>query len=140
MEARLAGAGHPLAGFLVQRMARGGHEVIFGLSSDERFGPVLMFGLGGKYVEVFHDVRFGVPPLGSAEALELVRGIRGIRLLEACAATGRPISTCSPGCSAGWPRSPERYPAIVEIDVNPFLAGARESSLALDARVRVAAP
>ena len=62
--------------------ARGGHEVIFGITTDPRFGPLLMFGLGGKYVEVFQDVRFGVLPLGRSDALDMVRGIRGFKLLQ----------------------------------------------------------
>ncbi len=82
LAARFAAAGAPLEGFLVQEMARGGHETIFGLSTDPRYGPVLMFGLGGKYVEVFRDVRFAVPPLARSEALDVVRGIRGAKLLE----------------------------------------------------------
>ena len=81
MRERLAAAGLRLAGFLVQEMVRGGHEVIFGISTDPRFGPLLMFGLGGKYVEVFQDVRFAVPPLAPHEAHDLVRGIRGFPLL-----------------------------------------------------------
>ena len=54
----MARAGHRVEGWLVQKMVRGGHEVIMGITTDPRFGPLLMFGLGGKYVEVFQDVRF----------------------------------------------------------------------------------
>jgi acyl-CoA synthetase (NDP forming) len=138
MEARLAAAGLTLSGFLVQRMARGGHEVIFGLSSDERFGPVLMFGLGGKYVEVLDDVRFGVPPLGRAEALELVHGIRGIRLLEGVRGEAPADLSLLADVLGRLAALAERFPAIVEIDVNPFLAADRAGSVAVDARVRVA--
>jgi acetate---CoA ligase (ADP-forming) len=60
VEQAVGGAGHRVDGWLLQEMARGGHEVIFGISTDPRFGPILVFGLGGKYVEVFQDVRFGV--------------------------------------------------------------------------------
>ena len=77
MTLRLAGAGVAVDGFLVQGLARGGHEVIFGVTTDPRLGPLLMFGLGGKYVEVFEDVRFAVPPLSAVEAEAAVRGLRG---------------------------------------------------------------
>ena len=138
MTARLARAALAPSGFLVQRMARGGHEVIFGLSSDERFGPVLMFGLGGKYVEVLHDVRFGVPPLTRTEALELVRGIRGIRLLEGVRGDAPSDLGLLADVLGRLAALAERFPAIVEIDVNPFLAADAAGSLAVDARVRVA--
>ena len=82
IEAAVTAAGHRVEGWLLQELVRGGHEVIFGISTDPRFGPLLMFGLGGKYVEVFRDVRFGVPPLTPGEAAEMVRGIRGLPLLE----------------------------------------------------------
>jgi len=82
MDVRLAHAGLRAESYLLQEMASGGHEVIFGVSTDARFGPLLMFGLGGKYVEVFEDVRFGVPPLSREEASDMVHGIRGARLLH----------------------------------------------------------
>ena len=82
MEKRLRAAGSPAREFLLQKLAQGGHEVIFGISTDPRFGPLLMFGLGGKYVEVFRDVRFAVTPLAPSEARNVVRGIRGYPLLE----------------------------------------------------------
>jgi hypothetical protein len=79
---RFAAAGLAVSGFFVQEMAQSGHETIFGVSTDPRFGPVLMFGLGGKYVEVFRDVVFGITPLAPSEASEIVRRIRGVKLLE----------------------------------------------------------
>jgi acetyl coenzyme A synthetase (ADP forming)-like protein len=139
MEDAVRSAGHEPEGYLIQEMVRGGHEVIFGISTDPRFGPLLMFGLGGKYVEVFQDVRFGVTPLYPSEAEEMVRGIRGFKLLEGV--RGEP--------AADLPRLVEtllrlaqlaqRHPRIRELDINPFLAASdREHAKVLDARIRVA--
>ncbi len=138
LAARLGPAGAPLAGYLVQEMARGGHETIFGLSTDPRYGPVLMFGLGGKYVEVFRDVRFAVPPLAPAEAGDVVRGIRGAQLLEGVRGEAGADQELLAGILLRLAQLAERFPEIVELDVNPFLAGDRERSKAVDARVRVA--
>ncbi len=137
----LAGAGHRAEGYLVQGMVRGGHEVIFGISSDPRFGPLLMFGLGGKYVEVFRDVRFGVTPLDAIEAREMVQGIRGIQLLEGV--RGEPPADLDllAEILLRLAQLAQRHPAIQELDVNPFLAAPdRASAKAVDARIRVQRP
>jgi acetyl coenzyme A synthetase (ADP forming)-like protein len=138
MRRDVAAAGHRVAGFLVQEMARGGHEVIFGVTTDPQFGPLLMFGLGGKYVEVFEDVRFGVLPLDAAEAREMVHGIRGIRLLTGVRGeTGADLELLAE-ILLRLAQLVTRHPRIVELDVNPFLAGAtRAAAKAVDVRLRV---
>jgi acetate---CoA ligase (ADP-forming) len=140
MRRSVAAAGYRLAGFLVQQMARGGHEVIFGISTDASFGPLLMFGLGGKYVEVFEDVRFGVLPLDAYEAGEMVRGIRGIKLLTGVRGESGADLELLAEILLRLARLVTRHPRIVELDVNPFLAApARRDAKALDVRLRVAA-
>jgi acetyl coenzyme A synthetase (ADP forming)-like protein len=134
-------AGHRVEGYLVQRMVRGGHEVIFGIATDPRFGPLLMFGLGGKYVEVFEDVRFGVLPLAAAEALEMVQGIRGFKLLEGV--RGEPTANLDQLVEIllRLAQLAKRHPRVRELDVNPFLAGPDpRGAVALDARIRVGDP
>jgi acetyl coenzyme A synthetase (ADP forming)-like protein len=73
--------GIPMDGVYVQEMLPPGREVILGMVRDPTFGPLLMFGLGGIYVEVLRDVAFGVAPLSREEAEEMVRLIRGAKLL-----------------------------------------------------------
>lgn len=136
--ASLAEAGAALDGFLLQQMASGGHEVIFGISTDPRFGPLLMFGLGGKYVEVFQDVRFGVTPLARHEADEMVRGIRGFKLLTGV--RGEPPADLDllVDVLLRLAQLVERHPRVRELDVNPFLAGPdRGSAVAVDVRIAV---
>jgi acetyltransferase len=141
MEAALAAAGHPAASFLVQEMAKGGHEVIFGIAADPRFGPLLMFGLGGRYVEVFQDVRFGVLPLAPREAAEMVAGIRGVKLLQGVRGEPGADLELLAEVLLRLAQLAIRHPRIVELDVNPFLAAHdRAAAKALDARIRVASP
>jgi acetate---CoA ligase (ADP-forming) len=141
MRAAVGTAGHEVEGFLVQKMVRGGHEVIFGISTDPRFGPLLMFGLGGRYVEVFQDVRFAVTPLEATEAGEMIRGIRGFQLLEgvrgeAGADLGRLADVLM-----RLSQLAQRHPRIRELDINPFLAApSREGAMALDARILAGEP
>jgi len=138
MERRITAAGHPLEAFLVQEMARGGHEVIFGITTDPRFGPLLMFGLGGKYVEVFQDVRFAVTPLDAEEAREVIRGIRGFKLLEGVRGEPGADLELLAEILLRLAQLSQRHPRIRELDINPFLAGHdRAIARALDARIRV---
>ncbi len=133
--------GHPIDGYLIQRMVRGGHETIFGLSTDPRFGPLLMFGLGGKYVEVFNDVRFASPPLVPSEAREVVRGIRGFDLLRGVRGEAPADLQILYEVLMRLAQLAERHPTILELDINPFLAGPEASSAkALDVRIRVGDP
>lgn len=69
-------------GVIVTELVKGGIETVVGVSTDELFGPVIMFGLGGVFVEVFEDVTFRVPPFDKAEANRMVREVKGFKLLE----------------------------------------------------------
>lgn len=141
MAERVAAAGHAVEGFLVQEMARGGHEVIFGITTDPRFGPLLMFGLGGKYVEVFQDVRFAVTPLDALEAAEVIRGIRGFKLLQGVRGEAGADLEVLTEILLRLAQLAQRHPRVRELDLNPFLAGPdRNSAVAVDARLRVGAP
>ena len=75
-------------GVLVQELAPEGEEVIVGFSDDPLFGPVVLFGLGGVFVEVLKDVALRVAPLSRADAEEMIREVKGFPLLDG--ARGRP--------------------------------------------------
>jgi len=136
--ASVLASGHRIEGWLVQEMAKGGHEVIFGITTDPRFGPLLMFGLGGKYVEVFQDVRFGVLPLGRSDACDMVRGIRGFKLLQGVRGEAGADLDVLNEILLRLAQLAQRHPRIQEVDINPFLAGAdRAHARAVDARIRV---
>ncbi len=123
-------------GVLVQAMVSGGRETIVGMTLDPQFGPVLMFGLGGIYVEAMGDVVFRVQPVSDVDAREMVRSIRGIRLLEGV--RGEP-----PSDLAALEETIQRVSQLVgdheeirEMDVNPWIAFA-EGGVAVDARITV---
>jgi acetyl coenzyme A synthetase (ADP forming)-like protein len=125
-------------GYLVQQMATGGHELIFGMSTDPRFGPLLAFGLGGRYVEVWRDVRFGVTPLSPSEAREMIEGIRGFELLKGV--RGEPAADLKILIEVllRIAQLAQRHPRIMEFDINPFIAAPdRARARALDVRLRV---
>ncbi|MFN3384380.1 MAG: acetate--CoA ligase family protein, partial [Archaeoglobaceae archaeon] len=71
-----------IEGVMVQKMITGGREVIIGMKRDPYFGNVLMFGLGGIYVEVFKDVSFKIAPLSKEDAYEMIRKVKSYPLLR----------------------------------------------------------
>jgi len=80
--ARLRERGVALEGFLVQEFVTGGTEVILGMTRDKVYGPCLVFGLGGIYVEYLKDVTFGLPPLTDRDAMRMIESIRTYPLLK----------------------------------------------------------
>jgi acetyl coenzyme A synthetase (ADP forming)-like protein len=138
LKARL-GPGAPDLRFKVQRMVSGGREVILGVSQDPQFGPLLLFGMGGVYVEVMRDVSVRVHPITDEGAREMVRSIRGLPILLG-ARGGRPVDL----------RVIERsllrlsqlvsdIDGIAELDVNPLIVTERaEECRVADARIALA--
>ncbi len=67
---------------LVQEMIKGDRELVAGVTRDPQFGPCVMFGLGGIFTEILQDISFRVAPVDRSEALEMIREIRGRKILE----------------------------------------------------------
>jgi len=68
---------------LVQEMIKGQRELVVGLTRDPQFGPCVMFGLGGIFTEILKDISFRVAPLEKHDALEMMREIKGHKILDA---------------------------------------------------------
>ena len=127
-------------GMLVQPMVTGGTEVLVGLSQDPLFGPLVGFGLGGVLVEVLGDVCFRATPLTDRDAAEMVRSIKGARLLDGY--RGRPPADLPAleDILLRVSRIAEELPEIVEIDLNPVIAlPPGQGCRIVDARIRVEA-
>ena len=123
-------------GVLVQKMVAKGKETIIGMTLDPQFGPVLMFGLGGIYVEALKDVVFRVQPVTDVDAHEMVRAIRGAALLRGV--RGEPASDLG-AVEETIQRISQLvgdHDAIREMDVNPWMAFA-QGGVAVDGRITV---
>jgi acetyltransferase len=123
-----------LTKLLIQRMVGDGLEVILGGKRDRSFGPVVMFGLGGIYVEVLGDVALRVAPLSQTDAKEMVDEIRGKRLLDEI--RGQPPLDRKELIEAllSVSRMLVDNPDIAEVDVNPLIV-LEHGVAAVDARV-----
>jgi len=127
-------------GCQVQQMVRGGREVILGMNRDPQFGPLMMFGLGGIYVEALRDVAFRVAPMDELETREMVNEIRAIRLLRGV--RGEPPADTDSIVDALQRLSylVTEYPEIVELDINPLVVyEAGRGAIGLDMRLVLAA-
>ncbi|MDP2916484.1 MAG: acetate--CoA ligase family protein [Dehalococcoidia bacterium] len=123
-------------GVSVQKMAPPGVEVIIGMYKDAQFGPVLMFGLGGVWVEVLKDVSFRIVPLTREDAAEMIREIKGYALLKGFRGQ-EPVDISNlEEMMLKISSFVEQNPRIKEMDLNPVFAYAR-GAVAVDARVVV---
>ncbi|MEJ2244970.1 MAG: acetate--CoA ligase family protein [Acidobacteriota bacterium] len=121
-------------GVSIQKMAAPGLELVIGMTRDPQFGPMLMFGLGGTSVEILKDVAFRITPLTRQDARDMIRQIKGYRLLEGY--RGQPpadieyLEEMLMKLSAFVVENPE----IKEMDINPLFAY-RKGAVAVDARI-----
>ncbi len=123
-----------IAGVLIVPMASGGVEVIAGMVRDPQFGPAVMFGLGGIFVEILKDVAFEIAPVSREGAKRLVKSIKGYPLLAGARGSEPCDLESLYSIITGLSRLSLEFPEVKEIDLNPVLAGP-ERSLALDARI-----
>ncbi|WP_171469978.1 acetate--CoA ligase family protein [Frigoriglobus tundricola] len=127
-----------LDGVTVHPMVSGGVEVLIGVTQDPLFGPLVAVGLGGIHVEVTGDVCFRVAPLSTRDAAEMVRGIRGYRLLEGYRGHAPADVEAIEEVLLRVSRLAEEVPEIREIDLNPVFAfPPGQGCRVADARIRV---
>ncbi len=127
-----------ICGVLVRPMIPPGREVILGAKRDPVFGPTLMFGVGGVFVEVFRDVTFGLAPIDAGTASRMVRGIRSIDVLRGARGTEAADLAGIEGCLRRVGQLVSDFERIAELDVNPLIAGPAERGCAVaDVRIRL---
>jgi acyl-CoA synthetase (NDP forming) len=113
-----------------------GRETILGMTRDPHFGPLLMFGLGGTFVEVFRDVNFSLAPISEDWALKMIQGLKGFRILQNFRGE-------APADLAAIVASLERLSQMVldfaevkELDINPFMVfDEGQGAAVVDARI-----
>ncbi|MGD0090800.1 MAG: acetate--CoA ligase family protein, partial [Planctomycetota bacterium] len=131
-EARLDGA-------YLEKMCPRGTEVILGMTRDPQFDPMLMFGLGGIFVEVMKDVTFHLAPITAEEAMQMLMGTKSYALLIGARGQARVDLAAIAGALQRISQLVTDFPQIMEMDINPFIVGeAGTASVAADARITLA--
>ena len=131
-----AHAAADLQGALVQKMAARGRETILGMTRDPQFGPLLMFGLGGTYVEIFRDVIFRIAPISEHWADKMIRELKGFQIFTGYRGEPPADLTAAAACLERLSQLVLDFPEIKELDINPLLVLPEgQGTLVLDARV-----
>jgi len=131
---------HPekISGMLVQEMVQGNAEIALGMNRDPNYGPLLMFGMGGIFVELYQDVCFRLAPITERDAREMIRNTRAYQLLKGFRGS-KPIDlevivdslTRLSQLSIDWPE-------IAELDLNPFIVAPQlKNCKIVDARIKI---
>lgn len=128
-------------GIYVEKMAEPGLEIIIGMNRDPQFGPMLMFGLGGIFVEVMKDVTFHLAPITQDEAIQMLKSTRSYDILEGRRGNkGVDIVAIATGLQRISQLATD-FPEIMELDINPFIVGGEGSEpIVADARITLEDP
>jgi acyl-CoA synthetase (NDP forming) len=123
-----------IEGVSLQKMAEPGLELVIGMTKDPQFGPMLMFGLGGTFVEVIKDVSFRIVPLTNEDAGDMIRQIKAHRLLEGYREQPAVDIKYLEKLLLKLSELIEENPEIKEMDINPLIAYSN-GAVAVDARI-----
>ncbi|MGH8949657.1 MAG: acetate--CoA ligase family protein, partial [Acidimicrobiia bacterium] len=125
-------------GVLVQEFVSGGHEVLIGMTQDPNFGPLVVFGLGGIYVELLHDVAFRIHPLTDVDAAEMMRETKGFRLLEGYRNQPRGDVPALESALMRVSGLISTVPELLEMDLNPVkILEPGDGVVVVDARMKI---
>ncbi len=127
-----------IEGVSVQGMAKSGIEVIMGMIKDPSFGPVIMFGLGGVFVEVLKDVAFRIVPIEESDAEDMINEIKGKKLLEGYRGQDPADVACLQQMLLKLSGFVNTTPEIEEIDMNPVFSY-KDGAVVVDARIILSA-
>ncbi|MEG1548420.1 MAG: acetate--CoA ligase family protein [Clostridia bacterium] len=127
-------AGKSFSGVLVYPMLKKGDELIIGLTRDPQFGPVVAFGMGGVYTEVFRDVALRIAPLSKDEAMDMIRSVKAYKLLAGARGSEKKDIDALADIICRLSELMFIYDEIDEVDLNPVFAYAHGAVVA-DARI-----
>ncbi|HEX6294831.1 MAG TPA: acetate--CoA ligase family protein [Nitrososphaeraceae archaeon] len=125
-----------IKGVLLQEMIKSGKEIILGAKQDPIFGPLIMFGLGGIYVQVFKDIVFRMAPIGRQEGLRMIESINSIKLLKGVRGERPYDLKAIVDNLLRLPQLITDFPEIEELDINPMMV-LEEGKGALTVDVRI---
>lgn len=127
-----------LEGVIIQEMVKGNREMVCGIATDPQFGPMMMFGLGGVFIEVMKDVSFRMAPLTDIDAMEMITGVKAYDLLQGARGTTPAQLPQLQECLLRLSQLVGDYPFIEELDINPLIISEKNGEgIAVDGRIKL---
>ncbi len=127
-----------IKGVLMEKMARGGIEVILGATRDPQFGAMVMFGLGGTFVEAMQDVTFRLAPMWEVSVEIMITSIKAFRMLQGVRGMPPSDTDAIKDCIIRLSQMVSDHPEITELDINPLIVYPKgEGCVVADSRILV---
>ncbi len=127
-----------LEGVIIQEMVKGNREMVCGIATDPQYGPMMMFGLGGVFVEVMKDVTFRIAPLTDEDAMDMIKSVKAYKLLEGARGTTPAQMTQIQETLLRLSQLVTDFKFIDELDINPLLISEKTGEgIAVDGRIKV---
>ena len=127
-----------LEGVIIQEMVKGNREMVCGIATDPQYGPMMMFGLGGVFIEVMKDVTFRIAPLTDIDAKEMIKSVKAYKLLEGARGTKPAQMEQIEETLLRLSQLVHDFKFIDELDINPLLISEKTGEgIAVDGRIKV---
>ncbi|MBP7211950.1 acetate--CoA ligase family protein [bacterium] len=127
-----------LEGVIIQEMVKGSREMVCGIATDPQYGPMMMFGLGGVFIEVLKDVTFRIAPLTDIDAEEMIKSVKSYKLLEGARGTTPAQMDQIKETLLRLSQLVSDFSFIDELDINPLLISEKTGEgIAVDGRIKV---
>ncbi len=127
-----------LEGVIIQEMVKGNREMVCGIATDPQYGPMMMFGLGGVFIEVMKDVTFRIAPLTDIDAKEMIKSVKAYKLLEGARGTTPAQMEQIEETLLRLSQLVHDFSFIDELDINPLLISEKTGEgIAVDGRIKV---
>ncbi len=127
-----------LEGVIIQEMVKGNREMVCGIATDPQYGPMMMFGLGGVFIEVMKDVTFRMAPLTDVDAEEMIKSVKAYKLLEGARGTTPAQMNQIQETLLRLSQLVSDFKFIDELDINPLLISEKTGEgIAVDGRIKV---
>ena len=127
-----------LEGVIIQEMVKGNREMVCGIATDPQYGPMMMFGLGGVFIETMKDVTFRIAPLTDVDADEMIKSVKAYELLKGARGTKPADISQIQETLLRLSQMVNDFKFIDELDINPLLISEKTGEgIAVDGRIKV---